>query len=471
VAGVPARWELVGRRMGLRRLLALLAPVTVLPLPTRGPRSELQRELADRKATMPKPGDKVRVVAGSKGLVGKEVQVVKVFGTELDVGLGRLVASKNVEKIPKRTERKQLTSDEGLRRPAGYFKDPRKTRGRRAISCGRSIVMMEAAEHEDGNDVPLSRALRRDTVEERHLFVVVLIEAGCRYFVCGGDDPLAWEEAADEAFVMMTLNASESEVAERMVMTTAHEVESEEKVALFFVSCTNFSAHTFTDFLVLTLENDGGAEGRLCAAVRAVVSAKGIALTLGQDHDSELCGATVRRHRPTHRRDFVRVRDSLVFVCRGPVAGQQLVELAPRVILYAGKDVGEILEGICPARLAHSHERVQSLAAGTHLHSALTALERHPRATSARRTRVEVDRLALLRHGRPHGERGSCRRRSDATVDAGVLQRAGATACARAWPSGCGAGAVRHGSDHVRIGWRHGKGAHGGGGDRVPAHR
>jgi predicted regulator of amino acid metabolism with ACT domain len=104
--------------------------------------------------------------------------------------------------------------------------------------------------------------------------VASLIEAGCRYFVCGGDDPLAWEEAADEAFVMMTLNASEAEVDERMVMTTAHEVESEEKVALFFVSCTNFSAHTFTDFLVLTIGSDRGAEGRLCSAVRAIVSAR-----------------------------------------------------------------------------------------------------------------------------------------------------------------------------------------------------
>jgi hypothetical protein len=92
--------------------------------------------------------------------------------------------------------------------------------------------------------------------------------------VCGGDDPLAWEEAADEAFVMITLNASEAEVAERMVMTTAHEAESEEEVVLFFVSCTNFSAHSFTDFLVLTIGSEIGAVGRLWSAVQAIVSAR-----------------------------------------------------------------------------------------------------------------------------------------------------------------------------------------------------
>jgi hypothetical protein len=45
---------------------------------------------------------------------------------------------------------------------AGYFTDPRETRGLRAISSGPSIVMMEAAEHGDGDAVPLGGALRRD---------------------------------------------------------------------------------------------------------------------------------------------------------------------------------------------------------------------------------------------------------------------------------------------------------------------
>jgi hypothetical protein len=112
------------------------------------------------------------------------------------------------------------------------------------------------------------------TVEQRNVVVAALIEARCRYFVCGGENPSAWEEAADEAFVMMTLNASETELADRMVMTTAHEAESEEEVALYFVSCTNFSAHVFSDFLVLTIGIDSSAVERLCSAVRRIVGAR-----------------------------------------------------------------------------------------------------------------------------------------------------------------------------------------------------
>ena len=66
--------------------------------------------------------------------------------------------------------------------------------------------------------------------------------------MCGGDNPAAWEEAADEAFVMATLNVAQPEASERMVMTTAHNAGSEEAVALFFVSCTNSAAHAFTEF-------------------------------------------------------------------------------------------------------------------------------------------------------------------------------------------------------------------------------
>jgi hypothetical protein len=112
------------------------------------------------------------------------------------------------------------------------------------------------------------------TVDQRHVVVAALIEAGCRYFVCGGDDPSVWEDAADEAFVMMMLNASEAEVAERMVMTTAHEAESEEEVVLFFVSCTSSPSHSFSDFLILAIGSDSGAVGRLSSAVRAMISAR-----------------------------------------------------------------------------------------------------------------------------------------------------------------------------------------------------
>jgi hypothetical protein len=62
---------------------------------------------------------------------------------------------------------------------------------------------------------------------------------------------------------MMTLNAPEADRAERMVMTTAHEGESEEEVVDFFVSCTDFRSQTFSDFLVLVIGGESGPAGRL----------------------------------------------------------------------------------------------------------------------------------------------------------------------------------------------------------------
>src|ERR1019366_168964 len=47
-------------------------------------------------------------------------------------------------------------------RRAGYFTDPRETRRLRALSCGPSIIVMDAAEHWEGDDVSLGRALCMD---------------------------------------------------------------------------------------------------------------------------------------------------------------------------------------------------------------------------------------------------------------------------------------------------------------------
>ena len=51
---------------------------------------------------------------------------------------------------------------EGINSRAGYFTDPRETRELRAVSCGLSIVVMEATEHWEGHDVPLGTALCGD---------------------------------------------------------------------------------------------------------------------------------------------------------------------------------------------------------------------------------------------------------------------------------------------------------------------
>jgi hypothetical protein len=111
------------------------------------------------------------------------------------------------------------------------------------------------------------------TTEQRHVMVASLMDAGCRYFVCGGPGCADWEEEADEAFVMATLDVPEPERDARFVMTSAHRGESVDDVAFFFVCNTNFDAHAFERFLVLVIGADEEATERLCSAVRAHANA------------------------------------------------------------------------------------------------------------------------------------------------------------------------------------------------------
>jgi hypothetical protein len=67
----------------------------------------------------------------------------------------------------------QTDEDDHVRARAGYFTDPRETRELRAVSCGPSIVVMEATEHWEGHDVPLGTALCGD----RGLLVHPLVRA------------------------------------------------------------------------------------------------------------------------------------------------------------------------------------------------------------------------------------------------------------------------------------------------------
>ena len=54
-------------------------------------------------------------------------------------------------------------------------------------------------------------------------------------------------------------------------------------------------------------------------------------------------------------RDVGLRRESVVVARSNPAARQQVVDAASRVILHASKDVGQVLEGIDPARLASRH--------------------------------------------------------------------------------------------------------------------
>lgn len=94
-----------------------------------------------------------------------------------------------------------------------------------------------------------------------------LLEAGCRYVVCGGADCEAWHDAIDWEFVQQHLNDAEEICHATHVMTTGHEGESPREVAYFFVHLTNFAEHDFMHYLVLHVATGPAAE-QVNAAVR-----------------------------------------------------------------------------------------------------------------------------------------------------------------------------------------------------------
>ena len=94
-----------------------------------------------------------------------------------------------------------------------------------------------------------------------------LIEAGCRYAVCGGANCEAWHNAVDSEFVKQHLDDPDVDAQAVHVMTTSHEHESANDVAFFFVFCTNFEDHDFKRYLLLHV-GSGPSKERVNAAVR-----------------------------------------------------------------------------------------------------------------------------------------------------------------------------------------------------------
>jgi hypothetical protein len=85
--------------------------------------------------------------------------------------------------------------------------------------------------------------------EERARVASVLLEAGCRYVVCGGYDCEAWHDAFDEEIAVRSLD----DPTAPLVMTTWHEGESAEEVAEFFVNCTTIDGAPAAPLLVVNV--------------------------------------------------------------------------------------------------------------------------------------------------------------------------------------------------------------------------
>lgn len=79
----------------------------------------------------------------------------------------------------------------------------------------------------------------------------VLLDAGCRYAVCGGNNCRLWETALDVEFVTRYRDAPDDIREAVHVMTTSHYGESPDDVAFFFVHNTNFDHHDFKHFLIV----------------------------------------------------------------------------------------------------------------------------------------------------------------------------------------------------------------------------
>jgi hypothetical protein len=105
------------------------------------------------------------------------------------------------------------------------------------------------------------------TEAQRALVAKGLLQAGCRYVVCGGQNCEAWHDAVDIEFVRQHVDDSDEARETVHVMTSWHADEGPDDVAFFFVLNTNFDDHDFMRYLVLHVGR-GRAKEEVDAAVR-----------------------------------------------------------------------------------------------------------------------------------------------------------------------------------------------------------
>ncbi|HAK96020.1 MAG TPA: hypothetical protein DCM87_13770 [Planctomycetes bacterium] len=120
-------------------------------------------------------------------------------------------------------------------------------------------------DHDGRSPAPLRSAVAR-----------ALLEAGCRYVVCGGHNCEAWHDAIDWEFVNAHIDDPTGVTDAAHVMTSWHDGQTPDDVAFFFVRNTNFDDHDFRTHVVLHV-GAGSDHDRLNAAVRRHALAEGAA--------------------------------------------------------------------------------------------------------------------------------------------------------------------------------------------------
>jgi len=107
-------------------------------------------------------------------------------------------------------------------------------------------------------------ATRPTSDAQKQRITHALVASGCRYVVCGGAQSEAWEEAADDAYLLQELPEDD------MVMTTSHRGEPPDEVVFFLANATRLH-RDFSRFLVLLVSPDGPVEQRLIESIREEV--------------------------------------------------------------------------------------------------------------------------------------------------------------------------------------------------------
>jgi hypothetical protein len=104
-------------------------------------------------------------------------------------------------------------------------------------------------------------ATRPTSDAQKQRIAHALIESGCGYVVCGGAQSEAWEEAADDAYLL------QERPEDDMVMTSSHRGEPPDEVVFFLANGTRMH-RDFARYLVLVVGPDEPVQERLTEAVR-----------------------------------------------------------------------------------------------------------------------------------------------------------------------------------------------------------
>jgi hypothetical protein len=106
------------------------------------------------------------------------------------------------------------------------------------------------------------------SASERVRLANALLDAGCRYAVCGGVDCEVWHDTIDWAFVDREIANNH---AARLVMTTGHTDEPIEDVVQFFVLHARLPGEDLREHLVVQIGQDWDIENDLQLWVRGWV--------------------------------------------------------------------------------------------------------------------------------------------------------------------------------------------------------